>query len=204
MVLVAAGSAPTAARRWQQMITMAHSHHDLTMRLRSMFRCESRRRPRTPPASTTGTPVRSHREIGSDAHLERYDGVAHDPRIVDDGRRDPMRRRDRSFRSSGTHRRQRTLLSVLSARRCVRSRWSHPAGLDFVHGRPQSADVRQISVTLGVVEPVADDELVRDVEADVLATVTSTLIASGLRSNATTSHRSRDCGCADSSAARTR
>src|SRR3990170_7727796 len=36
-----------------------------------------------------------------------------------------------------------------------------------VRRRFQRADVRQVPVLLGVVEPVADDELVRDVEAHV-------------------------------------
>src|SRR3954465_7866743 len=36
-----------------------------------------------------------------------------------------------------------------------------------VHGGVQGADERQVAVALRVVEPVADDELVRDVEADV-------------------------------------
>ena len=44
---------------------------------------------------------------------------------------------------------------------------STQARLSGTCARPSSADERQVAVALGVVEPVADDELVRDVEADV-------------------------------------
>ena len=52
--------------------------------------------------------------------------------------------------------------------------------------RCEGADERQVAVLLGVVEPVADDELVRDVEADV-PDVDVDLRGSGLRSSAATS-----------------
>ena len=45
------------------------------------------------------------------------------------------------------------------------------------------ADAAQVAVLLGVVEAVADDELVGDVEADVACTGMSTLTTSGLRSS---------------------
>jgi hypothetical protein len=148
------------------MATTAHSHHDLTMRLRSIIVASRRGGLAFLLLRPLGHPG-SQREIGSDAHLERYTAS---PTIRESWTTRYRIQRAAEIGRSGRRERiaaSEPSLSLLSARRCVRSGWSHPAGLDFVHGRPQSADVRQISVTLGVVEPIADDELVRDVEADI-------------------------------------
>ena len=166
VVARAAAEHGRTARRTTTMATAAQSHHDLTTRLRSI--------------SLRGAAGTAFLLITWEFAVDVHDltwTVHGSPRAS--ARRPATDQR--AAESSRSGRRTHAGTSSVSAGAAV----SGTGSLD-VDGRFQSADIGQIPVLLGVVQAVADDEVIGDVEADVL-TSTSTLTASGLRSSETIS-----------------